>query len=64
MRQIAYCLLTIILVTSNAWSQADSPALLNIDALGPLNVIEIRHYIQQEGQRQNFIDYFGSARVL
>lgn len=50
MRKIAYCLLTIILATSNVFSQADS--------VGPLNVIEIRHYKQQEGQRQNFIDYF------
>ena len=53
-----FLLLTIILATSNAYSQAESPDPLNIDALGPLNVIEIRHYVQQEGQRQNFIDYF------
>ena len=50
MRKIAYCLLTIILATNNVFSQADSR--------GTLNVIEIRHYKQQEGQRQNFIDYF------
>jgi len=45
-----FLLLTIILATSSAYSQADSR--------GPLNIIEIRHYIQQEGQRENFIDLF------
>ena len=53
-----FLLLTVILATTNAYSQADSPDPLNIDTLGSLNVIEIRHYIQQEGQGQNFIDYF------
>ncbi len=54
----AFLLLTMVLATTNAYSQADSPDPVNIDVPGPLNVIEIRHYKQQEGQGQNFIDYF------